>query len=160
MCRYLSEIRHHVRVAEDCRGRRAGGPAREEQKGRGIGREVDGTDLGDRVTWRGFETHEGIEPERDRGVRLRGRRIGKRNSRTGDAELARFLGCGAVRIERHHHEPGRQRPERADDERRVVGFLDKKDEFKEYKLVRIKSDQLKITTINNYRVGSYRTVVK
>lgn len=42
----------------------------------------------------------------------------------------------------------------------IIGFLDKKDEFKEYKLVRIKNDQLKITTINNYRIARYKTVVK
>ena len=39
----------------------------------------------------------------------------------------------------------------------IVGFLDKKGQFKEYKLVRIKGDQLKITTINNYYIGSYKT---
>ena len=38
----------------------------------------------------------------------------------------------------------------------IIGFLDKKDEFKEYKLVRIKNDQLKISTINHYYVGRTR----
>ena len=39
----------------------------------------------------------------------------------------------------------------------IVGFLDKKGQFKEYKLVRIKGDQLKITTINSYYIASYKT---
>ncbi len=42
----------------------------------------------------------------------------------------------------------------------IIGFLDKKEEFKEYKLVRIQSDQLKITTLKYYRVATYRTIVK
>ena len=41
----------------------------------------------------------------------------------------------------------------------IIGFLDKKDEFKEYKLVRIKNDQLKISTINHYYVGRTRMKV-
>ena len=40
-----------------------------------------------------------------------------------------------------------------------LGFLDKKEQFREYRLVRIKNDQLKITTLNTYSVGRYRTKV-
>ncbi len=41
----------------------------------------------------------------------------------------------------------------------IIGFLDKKDEFKEYILVRIKSNLLKISKINHYYVGRTRTRV-
>jgi hypothetical protein len=39
----------------------------------------------------------------------------------------------------------------------VIGFLDKKNEFKEYKLVIAKRDQLKITPLKSYSVAVYRT---
>ncbi len=39
----------------------------------------------------------------------------------------------------------------------IIGFLDKKGQFKDYKKVSIKNDQLKYTTLNSYYVGSYRT---
>ncbi len=42
----------------------------------------------------------------------------------------------------------------------IIGFLDKKGEFKEYRKAYIKNDNLKITTLNNYYVGSYRTPQK
>ena len=42
----------------------------------------------------------------------------------------------------------------------IIGFLDKKDQFKEYKKVSIKKDQLKISTLNSYFVGVYRTKSK
>jgi hypothetical protein len=42
----------------------------------------------------------------------------------------------------------------------IIGFLDKKGQFKEYKKAAVLHDKLKISTINNYYVGSYRTKVK
>ena len=39
----------------------------------------------------------------------------------------------------------------------IIGFLDKKDNFKEYKKVSIKGDRLKLSTLNSYYVGVYRT---
>jgi hypothetical protein len=39
----------------------------------------------------------------------------------------------------------------------IIGFLDKKGQFKEYKKVAIRNEQLKFTTLNSYYVGSYRT---
>lgn len=39
----------------------------------------------------------------------------------------------------------------------IIGFLDKKDVFREYKKVSIKGEQLKFTTLNSYYVGVYRT---
>lgn len=42
----------------------------------------------------------------------------------------------------------------------IIGFLDKKDVFKEYRKVSFKNEQLHISTINNYSVGAYRTTVK
>ncbi|HJV20686.1 MAG TPA: hypothetical protein VJ552_12455 [Sediminibacterium sp.] len=39
----------------------------------------------------------------------------------------------------------------------IIGFLDRKGEFKEYKKVAVKNEQLKITTINRYSVATYRT---
>ncbi|MDD2793642.1 MAG: hypothetical protein PHD73_10730 [Sediminibacterium sp.] len=38
----------------------------------------------------------------------------------------------------------------------IIGFLDRKGEFKEYKKVAVKNEQLKITTINRYSVATYR----
>ena len=40
----------------------------------------------------------------------------------------------------------------------IIGFLDKKGEFKEYKEVAIKDNQMKLTTLRKYFVGVYRTV--
>ena len=42
----------------------------------------------------------------------------------------------------------------------IIGFLDKKNEFKEYRLVSFKNDQLHFKTLNNYRVAAYKTTVK
>lgn len=39
----------------------------------------------------------------------------------------------------------------------IIGFLDRKGAFKEYKKVAVKNEQLKITTINRYSVATYRT---
>lgn len=38
----------------------------------------------------------------------------------------------------------------------ILGFYDRKEQFREYKLVSIKNDQLKINTLNNYGVTRYR----
>ncbi len=38
----------------------------------------------------------------------------------------------------------------------IIGFLDKQKVFREYKKVRFKDDQLRITTIKKYSVGYYR----
>ena len=40
----------------------------------------------------------------------------------------------------------------------IIGFLDKKGEFKEYKQVAIKDNQMKLTTLKKYFVGVYKTV--
>ncbi len=45
-----------------------------------------------------------------------------------------------------------------DDYSCIIGFLDKKSEFKEYKQVAIKDNQMKLTTLRKYFVGVYRTV--
>ena len=42
----------------------------------------------------------------------------------------------------------------------IVGFLDKKGLFKEYRKVSVKNEQLKINSLASYYVGSYRTTVK
>jgi hypothetical protein len=42
----------------------------------------------------------------------------------------------------------------------IIGFLDKKNEFKEFRLVSFKNDQLHFKTLNNYRVSSYKTTAK
>ena len=39
----------------------------------------------------------------------------------------------------------------------IIGFLDKKNEFREYRLVSFKNEQLHFKTLNNYRVGAYKT---
>jgi hypothetical protein len=39
----------------------------------------------------------------------------------------------------------------------IIGFLDKKGEFKEYKLVSTKNDHLRISKLASYYVGAYRT---
>ncbi len=39
----------------------------------------------------------------------------------------------------------------------IVGFLDKKKEFKEYKLISAKGDKLKVTILKSYYVGGYMT---
>ena len=39
----------------------------------------------------------------------------------------------------------------------IIGFLDKKNEFREYRLVSFVNDQLHIKTIKSYYVASYRT---
>lgn len=39
----------------------------------------------------------------------------------------------------------------------IIGFLDKKQEFKPYKRVSFQNDRLQIKTINSYYVGSYKT---
>lgn len=48
----------------------------------------------------------------------------------------------------------------ADDYSCIIGFLDKKSEFKEYKQVAIKDNQMKLTTLKRYFVGVYRTESK
>jgi hypothetical protein len=40
----------------------------------------------------------------------------------------------------------------------IIGFLNDKNEFKEYKQVAIKDNQMKLTTLKKYFVGVYRTV--
>ncbi len=40
----------------------------------------------------------------------------------------------------------------------IIGFLDKKGAFKEYRKVSFQNDRLHISTINNYSVSSYKTV--
>jgi len=42
----------------------------------------------------------------------------------------------------------------------IIGFLDKKGVFKEYKKVSFQSDRLRITTINTYYVAAYKTKVQ
>jgi hypothetical protein len=42
----------------------------------------------------------------------------------------------------------------------IIGFLDKKNEFKEYRLVSFRNDQLHFKTLNNYRVAAYKTTIK
>ena len=42
----------------------------------------------------------------------------------------------------------------------IIGFLDKKGEFKEYKTVNFKEEQLHIKTIRTYYVGAYKTKVQ
>lgn len=39
----------------------------------------------------------------------------------------------------------------------IIGFLDKKGVFKEYKKAYVKNEQFKFTTLNHYYVGSYKT---
>ena len=39
----------------------------------------------------------------------------------------------------------------------IIGFADKKGQFMPYKAVYVKNEQLKISTLNYYRVGKYRT---
>jgi hypothetical protein len=42
----------------------------------------------------------------------------------------------------------------------MIGFLDKKGEFKEYKKLTAVNDRLKLTTVAHYSVGVYRTQIK
>lgn len=42
----------------------------------------------------------------------------------------------------------------------IVGFLDKKKQFKEYKQVAIKNNQMKLTTLKRYFVGVYKNVIQ
>jgi len=42
----------------------------------------------------------------------------------------------------------------------IIGFLDMKNVFREYRKVSFKDEKLHISTINNYAVGAYRTKVK
>jgi hypothetical protein len=39
----------------------------------------------------------------------------------------------------------------------IIGFLDKKGAFKEYRKISFQNDRLHISTINNYAVSSYKT---
>lgn len=39
----------------------------------------------------------------------------------------------------------------------IIGFLDKKQAFKPYKMVSFQNDRLRVKTINSYYVGSYKT---
>lgn len=39
----------------------------------------------------------------------------------------------------------------------IIGFLDKKEEFKPYKMVSFQNDRLRVRTIASYYVGSYKT---
>jgi len=41
----------------------------------------------------------------------------------------------------------------------IIGFYDKKNQFKEYKKLSVKNEQLKLTTINHYSVGVYQRKV-
>ena len=41
----------------------------------------------------------------------------------------------------------------------IIGFLDKKSGFKEYRLVSFKNDQLHVKTLNTYSVATYKTKV-
>jgi len=47
-----------------------------------------------------------------------------------------------------------------DDYSCIVGFLDKKGEFKEYKQVAIKDNEMKLTTLKRYFVGVYKNVTQ
>lgn len=42
----------------------------------------------------------------------------------------------------------------------IIGFLDKKKEFKPYKMVSFQNDRLRVKTIASYYVGSYKTQQK
>jgi hypothetical protein len=42
----------------------------------------------------------------------------------------------------------------------MIGFLDKKGEFKEYKKLSATNNRLKLTTVAHYAVGVYRTKIK
>jgi len=42
----------------------------------------------------------------------------------------------------------------------IIGFLDMKNVFREYRKVSFKDDRLHISTINNFTVGAYRTRIK
>jgi hypothetical protein len=42
----------------------------------------------------------------------------------------------------------------------IIGFLDKKEVFKEYKKVSFKNDQLHFSTLNGYSVNAYKTKVR
>lgn len=42
----------------------------------------------------------------------------------------------------------------------IIGFLDTKKEFKEYKMLTAKGDKMKLTVLKNYYAGRYRTVYK
>lgn len=42
----------------------------------------------------------------------------------------------------------------------IIGFLDMKNVFREYRKVSFKDDRLHISTINNFAVGAYRTKIK
>lgn len=42
----------------------------------------------------------------------------------------------------------------------IIGFLNTKKEFKEYKMLTAKGDKMKLTVLKNYYAGRYRTVYK
>lgn len=42
----------------------------------------------------------------------------------------------------------------------IIGFRDKKGEFREYKKAYVKNERFKFTTLNHYYVGSYKTPQK
>lgn len=42
----------------------------------------------------------------------------------------------------------------------IIGFLDAKKEFKEYKMLTAKGDKMKLAVLKNYYAGRYRTVFK
>lgn len=42
----------------------------------------------------------------------------------------------------------------------IIGFLDTKKKFKEYKMLIAKGDKMKLTVLKNYYAGRYRTVYK
>ncbi len=48
----------------------------------------------------------------------------------------------------------------SDDFTCIIGFLDKKGAFKEYKQVVVKNNQMKLTTLKKYFVGVYRNVIQ
>jgi len=42
----------------------------------------------------------------------------------------------------------------------IIGFLDEKKAFKEYKMLTAKGNRMKLTVLKNYYAGRYRTVLK
>lgn len=42
----------------------------------------------------------------------------------------------------------------------IIGFLDEKKSFKEYKMLTAKGNRMKLTVLKNYYAGRYRTVTK
>ena len=76
-------------------------------------------------------------------------------ARTGYTELNE---TDTLKIPNFGIQPRIQIQKGKDDSSCILGFLDKKGEFKEYKEVSIKDNQMKLTTLRKYFVGVYRTV--